>query len=342
MAFLVRESSGIVCVAMTGARLDELRVPPMDGDAADPGGSAFAVSVDLRVGITTGISAADRALTVRALADPATGPTDIVRPGHLLPLRVRDGGVLDRARPAEAAVDLCRGAGLAPAAVLAAAVDGAGELADPAALAALAERHDLVLLAVSEVLADRRRREPPVRPAATTALPTPHGRFRAVGYGPAAGAAAGPGPGPSGHDEHLALVRGDPAAGAGPVLVAVHRECVLGDVFGSLRCGCAARLAAALAAIDAAGRGVLVYLRSTHAFARPAARPTAAANPTGCGAPDERRDAVAAHVLRDLGVGPAGAVLLSDDPGEPARLTGCGLAVTGRRPLLGAAEADVV
>ncbi|WP_214402557.1 3,4-dihydroxy-2-butanone-4-phosphate synthase [Pseudonocardia lacus] len=333
MAFLVRETSGIVCVAMTGSRLDQLAVPPMGGDGTDPDASAFAVSVDLRAGTTTGISAADRALTVRALADPATGPADLLRPGHVLPLRVRDAGVLERARPAEAAVDLCRGAGLAPAAVLATAVDGAGELAGREQLLAMAERHGLALLAVSDVLADRRRREPPVRRGATTALPMPHGRFRAVGYGATAQA---PGSGSRHRDEHLALVRGDVAAGPGPVLVGVHRECALGDVFGSLRCGCAARLDAALASIDAAGRGVLVYLRTAHAFTRPAA----GANPTGCGAPAEREDLVAAHILRDLGVGTA--LVLSDDPAEPGRLAGCGLAVAGRRCLLGTAEADVV
>ncbi|MCO1655704.1 3,4-dihydroxy-2-butanone-4-phosphate synthase [Pseudonocardia humida] len=340
MAFLVRETSGVVCVAMTGSRLDELRVPPMDSDG--PGASAFAVSVDARVGTTTGISAADRALTARVLADPATRPSDLLLPGHVLPLRVRAAGVLERARPAEAAVDLCRGAGLAPAAVLAAAVDGAGEPADRTTLTALAERHDLVLLAVSDVLADRRRREPSARRGAATALPTSHGRFQAVGYGSTA--ADRTAPASPGRDEHLALVRGDPATAVGPVLVGVHRECVLGDVFGSLRCGCAARLDAALAAIDAAGRGVLVYLRSGHAFARLAG----GANPTGCGAPDERRDLVAADVLRDLGfgtgfgTGTGAVVLLSDDPAEAGRLARCGVAVTARRPLLGAAEADVV
>ncbi|MHA6627241.1 3,4-dihydroxy-2-butanone-4-phosphate synthase [Pseudonocardia sichuanensis] len=319
MAFLVRESSGIVCVAMTGERLDALRVPPLAARDAGPATSAFGVAVDLKDGITTGISARDRALTARALADPATRPADLVRPGHVLPLRARDGGVLERARPAEAAVELCTSAGLAPAAALATAVDDAGEVAGPAALAALAERAALPVVRVSQVVAARRRAPPPLRAGGRATQPTAHGAFRALGY-------AGDGA------EHLALVRGDPT-GPAPVPVHVHTECVAGDVLGSLRCTCAARLDAALAAIDAAGRGVLVYLRTR---AAPGVGPVHALR--GCAVPGADTAALAAHVLRDLGV--RSALLLGEDPGDGAGLAASGITVAGHRPLLAAPAAD--
>lgn len=312
MAFLVRVTSGLVYVATTGARLDELQIPPLAAPRSGPDPSAVAVSVDLRTGVTTGISAQDRAGTVRALADPAARAGDFVRPGHVLPVRVRPGGVLERPRPDEAAVELCAVAGLQPAAALATAVDTAGELLDRAVLAAFAREHGLALVRVSEIVAWRRRREPPVRPGATVALPTVHGRFVAVGYGGDGG-------------EHLALVRGD-VSGAAPVLVRVHDECVAGDVLGSLRCRCAGRLAASLAAIDRAGRGVLVYLRGRHAPGLGLGHAL-----RGCTVRDEAADAVAAHVLRDLGV--RRAVLLTDHPAEAAGLQAAGVEVAGQLPL---------
>lgn len=264
MAFVVRATSGIVCVACAGERLDALRIPPMAAGGDDR--VDFGVSVDLRAGISTGISARDRALTARALADPATVPSDLTRPGHVLPVRVRPGGVLERAAPAEAAADLCRLAGVAPAAVLATVVDEAAVAGLP-------------VVALADVVAGREAAEPPVRRGATAALPTRHGRFAATGYAGRDGA------------EHLALVRGD-VAGPGPVPVAVHVECPVGDVFGSLSCSCAADLAASLAAIDRAGRGALVYLRR-------GLRPV---GDLGCSARTPRDDRTAAHILRDLGV----------------------------------------
>jgi 3,4-dihydroxy 2-butanone 4-phosphate synthase/GTP cyclohydrolase II len=313
VAFLVQVTSGLVCVAMTGTRLDELRIPPLATPHSGPHPSAFAVSVDLRTGISTGISARDRALTVQALADAATRPADLVRPGHVLPVRVDMGGVLERPRPAEAAVELCATAGLAPAAAFATAVDAAGELVGPAGLAVFANEHRMALVQISQVVAWRRRREPPVRGGATITLPTVHGRFSAVGYG----------------GEHLALVRGDLSdlPGATPVLVRVHDECLAGDVLGSLRCRCAARLAASLSAIDQAGRGVLVYLRSRTALGIGLVHPL-----RGCTVRDERAAAVAAHVLGDLGV--RRALLLTDDPTEAVDLRACGLDVAGHLPLL--------
>jgi 3,4-dihydroxy 2-butanone 4-phosphate synthase / GTP cyclohydrolase II len=320
MAFLVRESSGVVCTAMTGQRLDALRIPPLAADGARTR-PAFAVAVDLGTGISTGISARDRALTVRALADPATGPADLVRPGHVLPLRARDGGVLERPRPAEAAVALCAAAGLAPAAALATAVDEAGEVAGPSALDALARRAALPVVAVSQVVAHVAAARPPVlRAGASATLPTPHGTFRALGY-------AGDG------GEHLALVHGD-VTGRAAVPVHVHVECVAGDVLGSLRCRCGARLAAALAAIGVAGHGVVVYLRSRSA---PGLGPVHALR--GCAVPDPCAAGVTAHVLHDLGV--RGALVLSDDPTDGRDLPRAGIAVAGRRLLLGVPAAEV-
>lgn len=315
MAFLVRESSGVVCVAMTGDRLDELRIPPLVAHGADARSSAFAVSVDLREGISTGISARDRAMTARALGDPATGPGDLVRPGHVLPLRARNGGVLERPRAAEAAVDLCRLAGLAPAGALAAAANPDGTMARLPELTALAELHDLPLVRVSEVVTWRRRTESPVRAGATAVLPTSHGSFHATGYASDVDGA-----------EHLALVRGDPTADE-PVLVRVHVECLTGDILGSLRCECSARLAAALAAIDRADCGVLVYVRGRD---RPGVGLMHALR--GCATTDERASAVAAHIVRDLGV--RAAIVLADDPAEGVALAGCGLTVAGVRPVL--------
>lgn len=305
MAYLVRHTSGVACVAMQGERLDALEIPPQACDG--PGRRGFAVSVDLRRDITTGISARDRAATARALADPATVPGDLVRPGHVLPVRVHAGGVLARPEPAEAGVDLCGLAGLAPAAVLAAVE------ADPAA----GLDGSLVTVAVCDVVRFREVAESPVRPGVTVTLPTAHGEFRVTGFlGSDDGA------------EHLALVRGDPAA-PGPVLVRVHGECVVGDVLGSRRCGCSAELTAALEAIDRAGRGVLVYLRGrrgpgmglTHAL-------------SACRPRDPRDDRVAAHVLRELGVR---AVAVLTGGTEPADLAGYGLTEAPRVPLGGAA-----
>ncbi|WP_433298074.1 3,4-dihydroxy-2-butanone-4-phosphate synthase [Pseudonocardia sp. CA-142604] len=313
MSLLVRESTGIVCVAMTGARLDELRIPPIaTAGSSRPDGAAFAVSVDLRCGVSTGISARDRAATVRALADPATAAGDLARPGHVLPLRARDGGVLERPRPAEAAVDLCLAAGLAPAAALATAVDADGGVAGCGNLGALAEQHGLAVVRVSDVVAWRAERRPVHRGPSTT-LPTVHGLFTAVGYGDADGG------------EHLALVRGEPA-GPGPVLVRVHRECLTGDVMGSLRCGCASDLAAALAAIDRAERGVLVYLRR-----RALSGVGRVQAVRGCGTGDRYAAALAAKILLDIGV--QSALVLADDPAESADLVAHGVIVAGHRPV---------
>ncbi|MGD9990038.1 3,4-dihydroxy-2-butanone-4-phosphate synthase [Pseudonocardia sp.] len=274
MAFVVRASSGVVAVALPGERLDALRLPPQ---AAGGPGPAFAVSVDLRRGITTGISARDRAATVRAFADPGLRPDDLVRPGHVLPVRARDGGLAERARPAEAALALCDAAGLVPAAVLATLVAPDGEVAGPAAAAGFADEHGLAALTVTELL----RHEPTtaLRRSVSAALPTRHGRFTAIAFD-------------DGTAEHLVLLRGLPGPGTA---VAVHQECLAADVLGSLRCGCAGRLDAALAAVDRAGCGVVVLLRAP---ARGFGGCTAGRRPPRAPGPPGTAD----RILADLGV----------------------------------------
>ena len=249
LAFLVRHTSGVVCVGLDGGRLDDLALPPMVARGDDPRGTAFTVSVDLKHGTTTGISAADRARTIRALADPGTRPDELSRPGHVFPLRARDGGVLRRPGHTESAVDLCRLAGLAPAGVLAEVTNDDGTIARRPDLELFAQRHGLVSLTVADLVRHRLRTEAQIVREAVGRMPTTHGEFDAVAYRSTLDGV-----------EHVALVRG-PVAARPDVLVRVHSECLTGDVFGSRRCDCGDQLDAALAKISAAGCGVLVYLR---------------------------------------------------------------------------------
>lgn len=252
MAFVVRHTGGIVCVAMEGDRLDALRLPAMVDANEDPKGTAFAVSVDLRGGVTTGISAADRAATVRALADPAATAEDFARPGHVFPLRARSGGVLERRGHTEAAVDLLRLAGLVPAGVISEVVSDDGSMARRAELEHFAGTHGLPVVSVADLVEHRWSREPSVRRAARTRLPTAHAAFDAYGY-----------TGVSDGVEHLALALGD-LAGAHDVVVRVHGECLAGDVLRSRACVCGDRLQASLQRIATARHGVLVYHRGAH------------------------------------------------------------------------------
>lgn len=279
MAFVVRCGSGVVGVALPGERLDALRLPPQVTGGRGP---AFAVSVDLRRGVTTGISARDRAATVRALADPGLRPDDLVRPGHVLPVRARDGGLAERARPAEAALALCAAAGAAPAALLATLVAPDGDVAGPAATAAFAAGHGLAVATVSDLA----RTMTPLRRSVSAVLPTRHGRFTAVAFD-------------DGASEHLVLLRGEPGPGTA---VAVHEECLAADVLGSLRCGCAGRLDAALAAVDRAGHGAVVLLRAP---ARGFAVCTPGLRSPGTGSIVDR-------ILADLGVTAPTALTLPD------------------------------
>ena len=336
LAFMVRHTSGVVCAAMTAARLEELQLPLMVADNTESHRTAFTVTVDLKRGTTTGISAADRAATIRALASRDAGPADFVRPGHVFPLRARAGGVLERRGHTEAAVDLARLAGLPPCGVLCEVVNDDGSMARPLELVTFAQRHRLHLVSIADLVAYRKRTEPLVRAVAEARLPTPHGVFAARVY--------------RGNDgvEHVALVMGDvraPSDGArADVLVRVHSECLTGDIFGSLRCDCGAQLDAALEKIASEGRGVVVYLRGhegrgvgltrkLHAYKlQEQGRDTVEAN-LDLGLPvDARSYDVGAQILADLGV--TTLRLMSNNPAKFTELEGYDLRIVGRVPLV--------
>lgn len=330
MGVTVRLGSGVICVAMTGEELDRLALPPMTAINEDSKGTAYSISVDARKGVSTGISAADRARTARLLADPATDRGDLARPGHVFPLRARDGGVLVRRGHTEAAVDLCRLAGRAPAGVICEVVEEDGSMSRLPQLRRLADERGWPLVSIADLVDLRRRTESLVERVVSTRLPTAHGEFTAHGYR-------------SGIDgsEHIALVHGDISVGT--PLVRVHSECLTGDVFGSLRCDCGPQLDAAQAAIAAAGSGVIVYVRGHEGrgiglvdklraySAQDAGADTVDAN-SELGLPVDARDYThAAQFLRDLGV--TSVRLLSNNPAKVEALNALDVEVVGREPL---------
>ncbi|MFD0568559.1 bifunctional 3,4-dihydroxy-2-butanone-4-phosphate synthase/GTP cyclohydrolase II [Kitasatospora gansuensis] len=337
MAFTIRYTSGVICVPMTGEELDRLKLPPMTAVNEDRKGTAYAVSVDARDGVDTGISAADRARTVKLLATAATEPGELTRPGHVFPLRAVEGGVLVRPGHTEAAVDLARLAGLPPAYAIAEVVNDDGSMARLPELVAFAREHQLAIISIEDLIAYRRRTELHVTRAAVTQLPTVHGEFTAIGY-----------KGTLDGVEHIALVAGglgaDGKLPAGEdVLVRLHSECLTGDVFGSLRCDCGPQLQTALAQVAAAYRGVVLYLRGhegrgiglTHKLRayelQEQGRDTVDAN-LELGLPADARDySIGAHMLTDLGVHTL--TLLTNNPDKIAALTEHGLKVTDRRPV---------
>ncbi|WP_030242549.1 bifunctional 3,4-dihydroxy-2-butanone-4-phosphate synthase/GTP cyclohydrolase II [Streptomyces sp. NRRL S-350] len=334
MAFTIRYSSGVICAPMTGEELDRLKLPPMTQVNEDRKGTAYTVSVDAREGVDTGISAADRARTVRLLSSAGTEPGDLTRPGHVFPLRAVEGGVLVRPGHTEAAVDLARLAGLPPAGAIAEVVNDDGTMARLPELVAFAREHGLAVISIEDLIAYRRRTELHVDRAAVTALPTVHGGFTAVGY-----------KGTIDGVEHIALVAGGLGAdGRLPdgedVLVRVHSECLTGDVFGSLRCDCGPQLEASLQRIAEAGRGVVLYLRGhegrgiglAHKLRayelQEQGRDTVDAN-LDLGLPADARDySIAAQMLVDLGV--RSLTLLTNNPQKSTALTEHGLKVKGR------------
>ncbi|HXR42843.1 MAG TPA: bifunctional 3,4-dihydroxy-2-butanone-4-phosphate synthase/GTP cyclohydrolase II [Acidothermaceae bacterium] len=331
IAFMVRYTSGVICVPMEGRTLDRLGLPPMTIRNEDRKQTAYTVSVDARSGITTGISAADRAHTVKTLADSATEPYELTRPGHVFPLRAVDGGVLRRTGHTEAAVDLARLAGLTPAGVISEIVDDDGSMARLPRLEKFAKEHDLAIVSIADLVAYRRRHESTIERVVEARLPTAHGEWRAVGYRSTLDGT-----------ELVALVMGD-ISGGDDILVRAHSECLTGDVFGSLRCDCGPQLEAAMTAIGAEGRGVVLYIRGhegrgigllSKLFAyrlQDAGADTIDAN-LELGLPADARDyGTGAQVLVDLGV--RSMRLLSNNPAKRAGLEGWGLTVVGRVPL---------
>ena len=333
VAFMVRYTSGYVCVPLQDDDCDRLDLPPMFPTNQDKRGTAYTVTVDAREGVSTGISATDRARTIRLLASPDTTPTDLTRPGHVVPLRAREGGVLRRTGHTEAAIDLARLAGLRPAGVLCEVVSqqDTGDMARLDELKTFAQEHGLALISIADLVAYRRRTESQVIRVAEARIPTSHGEFRAVGYDCVLDGI-----------EHIALVRGEIGDGQ-DVLVRVHSECLTGDVFGSRRCDCGPQLDAALAAVARAGRGVVLYVRGHEGRGiglmhklqayqlQDAGADTVDAN-LELGLPADARDyGTGAQILADLGVRTM--TLLTNNPTKRAGLEGYGLEIVGRQSL---------
>ncbi len=337
MAFLVRYSSGLICAPTTGQILDRLSIPLMTPHNREMMRTAYTISIDARDGITTGISAADRARTCRVLADSATEPFELNQPGHILPLRAKDGGVLERGGHTEAAVDFTRLAGLTPAGVIGEVLHDDGTLMRAPALREFADEHGLALVSIEDLQVFRRLHETQVKRLATTRLPTEFGEFTAHGFRDQIDGA-----------EHIALVFGDP--GTQDVLTRIHSECLTGDVFGSRRCDCGPQLELSMTEVTAAGAGIVVYLRGhegrgigllhkLQAYAlQDSGRDTVDANLDLGFGEDERDYAAGAQILRDLGI--TSVRLLTNNPDKTTALEAYGVKVTERLPLVVAPTED--
>ena len=333
IAFFLAHTSGLICIPMTGDRLDQLDLPLMVSTNTESQRTAFTVTVDYRHGTTTGISAADRAATIQALIDPATRPNDLARPGHILPLRYRTGGVLKRAGHTEAAVDLARAAGLYPAGVLCEVVSAdKTEMARLPELTELARRHDLLMISIADLIRYRRQKDKLIRRIVeATRVPTAYGDFTCYAYESLVDG-----------EQHLALVKGA-VQGEDNVLVRVHSECLTGDVFGSLRCDCGPQLDTAMRMIANEGLGVVVYLRGHEGRGigighklraynlQDQGRDTVDAN-LELGLPvDSREYGIGAQILVDLGI--TTMRIMTNNPAKYGGLEGFGLDIVERVPL---------
>jgi 3,4-dihydroxy 2-butanone 4-phosphate synthase/GTP cyclohydrolase II len=338
LAFMVRHTSGLICVPIMGERLDELRLPLMVAENNDSHRTAFTVSVDYALGTTTGISAADRAATIEALIDSETRPADLARPGHIFPLRYTEGGVLTRAGHTEASVDLARLAGLYPAGVLCEVVAEDGSTARLPDLETFTAEHGILIVSIADLIVHRCRSEKLVRRLAEARIPTEFGEFRAVGFESLVDGA-----------HHVALIKGD-VEGKERVLVRMHSECLTGDVFGSRRCDCGDQLRMAMQQIAEAGEGVVLYSRGhegrgigiIHKLAAYAlqdqGRDTVEAN-LDLGLPADARDyGMGAQILSDLNM--AGMRLMTNNPAKRAGLEAYGLNIVDQVPLQAVVTAE--
>jgi len=326
VGFMIRHTSGVLCVPMDGPDLDRLGLPPMTHVNEDAKGTAYSVSVDARLGVETGISAADRSQTIKILCDPASQPHDLTRPGHVFPLRAMPGGVLRRPGHTEAAVDLARMAGLAPSGVIAEVVNDDGSMMRAPALREFANQHGLKMISIADLIAYRRRNESLVERVATADLPTAEGSFNVVGYRNILD-----------NSDHVALVMGEIGDGEN-VLVRVHSECLTGDAFGSLRCDCGPQLHASMRQVAEECRGIVLYVRGhegrgigllhkLQAYAlQDKGADTIEANLV-LGLPADSRDyGTGAQILVDLGV--KSMRLLTNNPTKRAGLDGYGLRIS--------------